>query len=113
MHDNNRSEKRTKNEKQRHMRRYRISLILTISFGLTFIISATMLVLHYAQLAREDKALRELAAAIPDANITGNSTGNTTEKVFLPVILKFNFNQINRRPYWSGIGSCTSRTLIW
>jgi sortase B len=80
MHDNNRSEKRTKNEKQRHMRRYRISLILTISFGLTFIISATMLVLHYAQLAREDKALRELAAAIPDANITGNSTGNTTEK---------------------------------
>lgn len=52
---------------------HRISLLLMLFFCLTFILSATVLVLYYVQVAQENKALRELASSMP-VNITDEDT---------------------------------------
>ena len=51
-------------KKLRSFGSHKISLILIVFFSFAFIFSATMIVLHYVQLAQEDKALRELSVSV-------------------------------------------------
>ncbi len=69
MHEDKRHGTRLWREKLRYFGSHQISLRLMFFLCFAFIFSATVLVLHYVQVAREDKSLRELAALMP-VNIT-------------------------------------------